>query len=697
MAVSLSELFVTLSARTGAFDSAIASAHAKMGSLSAQAGRARDANGRFLAGMGGGAAAVTRAGGSFGAFSAGLSGIGKGLGAATVALGTFAGNVASRVAAAAAPLAGNVLGGASLDMEKRIAALAKALPETGPGIDEMRGRLFALSTTIKGVALNDLLDIAIAGAKMGESGEGLLTFTEGIARASTAVDDMSAAELTDQVGGVNAVFKLGADGAFRLSSAFDRLADSGISSFSGIANVVSRISGAAVASKITAAESAALAASLLDTKSNAELGATALTRLIKSLTDTEAHATFGKVLGISAEEFAARVEASPIQAIQEFLAALNRLDAGSQDVVLGGIGIEGIQGAGEIQKLAAQHLTLAKYIGFANSEMATADQITKSYNATAALTSSQLTQDQNRFQIMAVTVGDQLLPVIGAASEIFGAFATSIGEAFAGQGATVAGFRDGFIEVATAVGSAIGGLMSWFQEWPATAAIAYLKVMQGITNVGETFVFLKDTAVAAFTFIGDFAVNLFDRTMASIRNLFNGLGTVMENILSFNVGDVLKGDVDILKGFTPERTQALLPEFKAPTLNLSENQVIGELEAEQAARRAGAALARGLTDEMTRTAELVGPPRPAVLAPEAGAANAPGTGTFAADEKAKGAADVFRSESSGLADFATRFRQAQFTGRDAAAEARKEAELNRLALKENTKALQQQIKGFGLA
>ena len=81
-------------------------------------------------------------------------------------------------------------------------------------------------------------------------------YAEGVAKLSTAVEDMPAGDIVDQVGGAAVVFKLGADGVFKLGSAFDKLADSGLSSFSGIANVVSRISGAAVASKISAAEAA---------------------------------------------------------------------------------------------------------------------------------------------------------------------------------------------------------------------------------------------------------------------------------------------------------------------------------------------------------------------------------------------------------------------------------------------------------
>src|SRR3954468_20076599 len=100
---------------------------------------------------------------------------------------------------------------------------------------------------------------------------------------SAAIDDIPAAELADQLGKTDTVFRLGAQGTAQLGSAIDRLQDAGASGASGILNITQRLSGSAVAAGITAQETTALAATLLDTGTNAELGASSIQRLLMSL------------------------------------------------------------------------------------------------------------------------------------------------------------------------------------------------------------------------------------------------------------------------------------------------------------------------------------------------------------------------------------------------------------------------------
>jgi TP901 family phage tail tape measure protein len=381
---------------------------------------------------------------------------------------------------------------------------------------------------------------------------------------------MSALDLAESVGKVNTVFKLGSDGAAQLSSAFDKLADSGLSSFSSIANVVSRISGTAVAAGLTAQETTVLAAALLDTGTHAELGSTSLSRLIQSLNDVEAHATFGKVLGVGAEEFAAKVKASPMSAIREFLAALSQLGAGEQMVALKGIGIEGVQGAGEIQKLATQAGVLGEKLDITNNEFLTLSQTNKSYAQTASQTGSALTQMQNRFQIMSDTIGTSLLPVITAIGEAFGSLADRVTAAFSGNS------------------EGIGGFAEVIKNLPLAFDVASLQIAGYLVAIGEHFQYLGDSAVATweyiretgaavFGFLGDIIGGVFGRVLATIRNTFGMAEAAMTNILTANVGDVFKGEFDLFRGFDVDKARAesslvdmKLPEFRMPSLKMPE-------------------------------------------------------------------------------------------------------------------------------
>jgi TP901 family phage tail tape measure protein len=507
-----------------------------------------------------------------------LSGIRGKLAATSTAIGTFAGNVASRLASMAVPLAGDVLGGAAIAMENRIAALAKATDLAGPALAGMKQELFGLSTSLRGVKLDDLLKITTIGAKMGIAQEDLLRYTEGVAKISVALDDMSAEDIADNIGKINNIWKLGVEGTFQLGSAVDKLADSGASSAEQIFNVMQRIGKSTKGLGMSAQESLALATAITDTGTRSEQASTSLIQLTNALVDVESHATFAKVLGISASEFAENVKKDPTAAMKGFLAALQQLDAGSQNLALKGIGIEGAQNPTEIKGLAESLDSLAAHTARANHEFLTLDQLNKSYAVNSQLTSAAITVAQNRFQVMSVTIGDQLLPVITLASEAMGQFGETIAKSFAGKEESIARFRDSILSAATGMGSGTGLLVTSISAFPEAVHVAGLKVMNVLTNIGTGFVWLKDSAVVVFSFIGQFVTNVFERVLANIRNLFGGVETAIGNLLTMNIGDVFKGEIDIFKGFKPDRgPAALLPEFKLPTLKLSVDPRIAEM------------------------------------------------------------------------------------------------------------------------
>lgn len=313
----------------------------------------------------------------------------------------------------------------ALETEKAMTGLQKATDLGPAGVAALKGELQQLSTTIPGVKVEDLYSIATAGAKLGVAAPDLAKYAAGVAKVSLAIDDLPAAEIADQIGKVNSVFKLGVAGTEQLGSAIDKLADSGVSSASSILAVTQRISGTASAARISAPEATALAAALLDTGTQAELGATTLQRLIMGLNDVGAQKGFADAIGVSAAEFARQVEASPIKAIQDFLAALSRMDAAAQQTAIKAIGIDGAQAAGEIQKLSQQTETVTRYVGLANHEFATLNQLNSSLALETERVGGSLQIASNHIGILSDKIGTALLPVLGEAVSLFNELATS--------------------------------------------------------------------------------------------------------------------------------------------------------------------------------------------------------------------------------------------------------------------------------
>jgi TP901 family phage tail tape measure protein len=356
---------------------------------------------------------------SLGAFSSAATSMGKTL----MALGPAFGAVAA-ASSAFNGLKASV--GTAISLEKSMTGLAKASDLSGTGLEIMKGQLFGLSTELKGVPLDDIMGIATNLSKMGVANDQLVEQTRGIAMLTTAIDDLPADQVADQIGKLNSVFKLGGQGALQMGSALDKIADSGLSSASGILDVAGRIGGTTKAMRIGAGETMAMAAALLDTGTSAEQAASTINNMLMNMVAVGNHADFAKTAGVSAAQFGDLVASKPMKAVESFLVGLGKLDAAGQLAALSSAGITAQERQAAMQKMAQQTGKLAEYVAQAAHEFKTLDQITASYNATAKTTDALWIQFHNRTEVLSDTLGGTLLPAINS---VLGAFGSDLDKA----------------------------------------------------------------------------------------------------------------------------------------------------------------------------------------------------------------------------------------------------------------------------
>lgn len=390
-----------------------------------------------------------KAGGAFVELGARDAGLRKVLAGASASLKSFtaglgAAGLATGGLGALRDLAASTVGAAA-GLEDLTINLAKATDLDGEPLAALAADLKGLSTTLAGIKLDALFQIATQAGKLGVAKEDLLGFTRGVAELSIAMDDIPAEEIANQLGKTNAAFRLSTDDLLGLGSAIDKVADSGASSAADILDVTQRLAGSANAAGLTAQETVALAGALLDTGTRAELAGTSLTKLALALSNAEGQAGFARTLGITAEEFADKVRESPIQALQEWLDALRQLDSGGQQAAISeSLGRDSAVLTAEIQKLAGQTDVLDKHLASANREMETHAQIQSSVAKKSGAASAAFVQFQNKAQIAAATLGEALRPAVESALEKMSEFlevATAIAkilpEAFAAARAEV--------------------------------------------------------------------------------------------------------------------------------------------------------------------------------------------------------------------------------------------------------------------
>lgn len=443
----------------------------------------------------------------------------KRVGAATIAIGTMAGNVLTGAIGKAGSAFTGILD-TTMDLEDRMVGLQKATDLNPAGLAAMRDQIYSLATTLKGAKLEDLLDIATAGAKMGVATEDLATYVEGIAKVSAAMDDVPAAEIADNIGKINTIFGLGVGGALQMGSAIDKLADSGVSSAAGIMEVTQRFSGMAKAAGLTAQETVAMAAALLDTGTQTEAAAGALIQLTGTFASSE----------------------NPRASMMAFLEKLSTMNAGEGLAALEGIGINADVTASEIMKLASQFGSLTRYTGLANEQFLTLDQINKSYAMSAGTSRSAMAQLGNQVRMVSEQIGKTLLRVFGAFQPAIAAILKGAERLFGDLGGDVQSYMpmiEAFAARLAQLGPVIG--VAW-RELPTTIRLVGSVLRDVFTNaVGVVQNLLVGLAKFAADLFGQIGQTLSVHLENAVKDAAESMGDL---IYKLTLGQVNVSELD---------------------------------------------------------------------------------------------------------------------------------------------------------
>jgi TP901 family phage tail tape measure protein len=384
---------------------------------------------------------------------------------------------------------------AAIDLEATYSQLRKTTGLTGVELEALKGKLQSIATTMAGVSLGDVNDIAVMAGRLGITGVGAIgQFTESIAKIKIALDDIPAEEAATHIAKMLNQFGLGVGDVERFGSALNKLDDSSTASGREILDVTRRLSGAAATMKMTAAETLALGTTIIDAGIHAEVGGTAVSRLIgKMATDTKKMAA---VAGVSTEEFAAAFKGSPIRALQMFGEGMAKMAPEERLKALKDLKFGGAQTGMPLLQLVNILPRLATNLATANREWGTMASLNAEVAIQAGTTKAQLQLLWNNIVLGASAFGDRFLPAIrvvtGALPAIQSAFADLAATPYAAQFAENVSM--GFGSMAEFVQSAIDTVVASIRNWDLILEDAGLRVEQALVNVGDVFGFLRDSA-----------------------------------------------------------------------------------------------------------------------------------------------------------------------------------------------------------
>jgi len=285
------------------------------------------------------------------------------------------------------------------------------------------GDSFIELSTKTGVARTKLAAIGVVAGQLGivsKAGGGeaglraLEKFTEVVAKSRLAMPDFadSAEDASKKVAKLLNIMNLTVDEAESLMSAINELSNTTAADADQIAEFTRRLGGTAIALGSTADKVTALSATMVEVGINAELGGTAITRLLvkvqKNLDD------FTEGLGASGAAFKKAFVQDPIIGLQMLFEQMSRMNKEDQFKFMDALSINSVRLIGVMNKLSQTRgvESLAKALKTSNKAFNASVSIQKEFELRMESTQSHVERLMAALGFVGQTLAEQLFPVI---------------------------------------------------------------------------------------------------------------------------------------------------------------------------------------------------------------------------------------------------------------------------------------------
>ena len=293
------------------------------------------------------------------------------------------------------------------ELEKGFIEVSKTTGITGDALKELEDDIFGLATSMAGVSVEELQGVAATAGQLGIQGsKDILEFTRVITMMGTATD-LTAEQAAEAMAGLGKSLGVPIEEFERLGSTIDKVSDNSNASAANLVEYAQRIAGVGKTFGLTADEVIAFGATLKDVGISAELGGTALGKvMLEMLKDTESFATAS---GVSFEKFSSLVQNEPVKALETFIGALGKLDKSARIETLDDLGLKSSGVTQTMLKLADATDTLSKNLNTASTEWKTNTALMESYTTASDGFDAQMETLKNQFKDLGYKIGKDLL------------------------------------------------------------------------------------------------------------------------------------------------------------------------------------------------------------------------------------------------------------------------------------------------
>lgn len=305
----------------------------------------------------------------------------------------------------------------AISFETAFAGIKKTISATPEQFVVIRDNLRDLAKEIP-LPFEALAAIGEQGGALGIAQEGISTFVKVVAQMATSTN-LTTTATAEAFGTLGNTLRIKAGEFENLGSAIVALGNKGASTEVQIVSMMTRLSGAGSALNLTGADIAAIAAAMADVGIKAEMGGTAMSKMMIAMAQgvhqgVEGVETFAKISQMSAEQFIKAFKDDPAAAIAAFVAGLGRIKTSGGDLfaTMDELDIKETRVRETFLRLAGagdkmtESLQLSRTSWTENTALA--QEAGKRYETTA----SQLTIFNNRVRDVGETFGAAFLPMI---------------------------------------------------------------------------------------------------------------------------------------------------------------------------------------------------------------------------------------------------------------------------------------------
>ena len=402
--------------------------------------------------------------------------------------------------------------------DSALADLNKTADLTADELEEFGEKALAASQTSP-VTADEILEAEALGAQLGISNDALEDFAN-TANGLDIATNMNMETAATQLAQFANITGMADDEVSNYGSAIVDLGNNLATTESNISNMALRLAGTSTAANLSSADILGLAGAMSSLGIKAEAGGSAMTTIISNISTAVAEGgdqveEYARVCGVSADEFAAKWESSPIEAMEMMISGASDLVDSGEDVntILSDLGVSGIRQTDVMRRLIGQSDTLKDAVDRANT----------AWEENTALTTEVSKRNESieaRFETLQNKVN-------AAATEVGTVFANALLDLADDMSPII----DGVGNLATAFGdlpdSAQGAITTLAGITAAAGPVVSIsgRLVQGIGNVATKFGQVKQTAAV----LGD-ALNTTDgslmRVYASSKSAASTIGTL---------------------------------------------------------------------------------------------------------------------------------------------------------------------------